>query len=378
MEKYTKTIETQLEGIKDAWKKEVEKFCEDEKLLQSENKAHKLKIIELEKQNTSLKNVIATQKTKLEAQEKTIRPLQDKNQAQKIEIDFIHKKLEGQQLQIDILEAEKKSLDARFNEVNLKLKQQRQASHGEIPPLIPDQVEKMKVDYNPLSFGAQPEKDVKNEQSYSVPLVNTPQSTAPQPSQAKNLKRPADQASVGRPKIARPLPVFVPEQLRTKIQKFAEYPRTSCPVQQAPAADTETETETKNPPSNGEEKRYVCSLCLKDWYQHNSLQAPRNIVKSFTTRSRLHNHVRQFHPDNTGLKSRDAGTSCDSDCPLTIATGETKPKKFKCNALTRDGHCHERFKCRLHYDRHIEIDHANISALDKYSLADLYEKHLKK
>ena len=333
MEKYTKTIETQLEGIKDAWKKEVEKFCEAEKLLQFENKAHKLKIIELEKQNTSLKNVIATQKTKLEAQEKTIKPLQDKNQAQTIEIDFMHKKLEGQQLQIDILEAEKKSLDARFNEVNLKLKQQRQASHGEIPPLIPDQVEKMEVDFNPLSFRAQPEKELKKEQSSSVPLVNVPQSTASQSTQAKNLKRPAD---------------------------------------------TETETEPTNSPSNREEKRYVCGLCLKDWYQHKPLQAPRNIVKSFTTRSRLHNHVRQFHPDNTGLKSRDAGTSCDSDCPLTIATGETKPKRFKCNAFTRNGHCHERFKCRLHYDRHIEIDHANISALDKYSLADLYEKHFKK
>ena len=55
-----------------------------------------------------------------------------------------------QQLQLDILEAEKKSLDARFNEMNLKLKQQRQVSNGEIPPLIPDQVEdKVKKERNP-------------------------------------------------------------------------------------------------------------------------------------------------------------------------------------------------------------------------------------
>ena len=90
----------------------------------------------------SLNIVIAAGNTKLEAQEKTIKSLEDKNLAQSLEIDFIHKKLAGLELQIDILEAEKKSLDARFNEVNLKLKQQRQASDGEIPPLIPDEVEK--------------------------------------------------------------------------------------------------------------------------------------------------------------------------------------------------------------------------------------------
>ena len=337
MEKYTKAID--VKDIRDVWKKEIEKFCEAEKLLESENKAHRLKIEELEKQNVSLKNVIAGQKTKLEAQEKTIKPLQDKNQAQTIEIDFIHKKLEGQQLQIDILKAEKKSLDARFNEVNLKLKQQRQASHGEIPPLIPDQEEKMEVDFNPLSSRAQPEKAVKKKQSSSVPLVNVPQSTASQSTQAKNLKRPA-----------------------------------------------EIETEPTNSPSNREEKRYVCGLCLKDWYQHKPLQAPRNFVKSFTTWSRLKNHVRQFHPDKFVIQDKTcfkimldgAGALCDSYCSLTIATGETKPRRFKCNAHTRDGLCHMRFKCRLHYDRHIEIDHANISALDKYSLADLYEKHCKK
>ena len=90
----------------------------------------------------SLNIVMSTQNTKLEAHEKTIKSLGDKNLAQTLEIDFIRKKLAGLQLQIDILEAEKKSLDARFNEVNLKLKQQRQASDGEIPPLIPDEVEK--------------------------------------------------------------------------------------------------------------------------------------------------------------------------------------------------------------------------------------------
>ena len=66
---------------------------------------------------------MVTQNMKLGDQAKTINSLQDKNQALTLEIDFIHKKLEGQQLQIDILETEKKSLDARFNEVNLKLKQ---------------------------------------------------------------------------------------------------------------------------------------------------------------------------------------------------------------------------------------------------------------
>ena len=342
MEKYTKAIDRKLEDIKDVWKKEVEKLCEAEKLLESENKAQKLKILELEKQNVSLKNVIAGQKTKLEAQEKTIKPLQDKNQAQTIEIDFIHKKLEGQQLQIDILEAEKKSLDARFNEVNLKLKQQQQASHGEIPPLIPDQVEKMEVDINPLSFRAQPEKEVKKEQSSSVPLVNVPQSTASQSTQAKNLKRSAE------------------------------------PAYFSPTDTSESETEPENPPSNREQKRYVCGICLKAWYKHKPLKAPRNFVKSFTTSSLLQCHVLRHHPDKTGLKSRDAGTFCNSGCPLTIATGETKPKRFKCTVRTKNGLCGGRFKCRLHYDRHIEIDHANISALDKYSLADLYEKHFKK
>ena len=321
MEKYTNVIEANLEEIKNTWKKEVEKFNEAEKLLKSGNKTQKLKIAELVEQNLSLEDTIAAQKRKIEAQEQTIKE---------------------QQLQIDILEAEKKSFEARFNEVNLKLKQQQlkqQASHAEIPPLHPDQIE----------------KEVKKEQSSSVPvpvmvrvpLVNTPQSTfpqakqqqstAPQPSQAKNLKRPADTAT-----------------------------------------DTsESETEPENPPPNQEQKRYVCGFCLDNWYQHETLKAPRNIVKSFITVSRLQYHIRQNHPDKIGLIFHaGSGAVCDSDC--SIATGETKPKRFKCTARTSEGPCHEKFQCRFHYDRHIAIDHANISALDKYSLADLYKKHLKK
>ena len=160
MEKFTKELEPKLNSIfsdtsfciKEAWKKEVEKFNEAEKSLGLQN-------IKLEKTIACLNNVMVTQKMKLEDQAKTINSLQDKNQAQTLEIDFIHKKLEGQQLQIDILEAEKKSLDARFNEVNLKLKQQRQVSNGEIPPLIPDQIE----------------DEVKKEQNPSTPLENITQ-----------------------------------------------------------------------------------------------------------------------------------------------------------------------------------------------------------
>ena len=323
MEKYTNVIEANLEEIKNTWKKEVEKFNEAEKLLESGNKTQKLKIAELVEQNLSLKDTIAAQDRKIEAQEQTIKE---------------------QQLQIDILEAEKKSFEARFNEVNLKLKQQQlkqQASHAEIPPLRPDQIE----------------KEVKKEQSSSVPvpimvrvpLVNTPQSTfpqakqqqstAPQSSQAKNLKRPADTAT-----------------------------------------DTsESEVEPENPPPNQEQKRYVCGFCLDNWYQHETLKAPRNIVKSFITVSRLQYHIRQNHPHKIGLIFRaGSGAICDSNCIVPIATGETKPKRFKCTARTSEGPCHEKFQCRFHYDRHIAIDHANISALDKYSLADLYKKHLKK
>ena len=317
MEKYTKAMETiekiiekNLEDIKVAWKKEVEKFNETEKLLESRNKAQKLKIAELVKQNLILEDTIAGQKRAIEAQAKT---------------------LKEQQLQIDISEAEKKSFEARFNELNLKLKQQQlkqQASYTEIPPLIPDRME----------------KEVKKEQRSSVPLVNTTQSTlpqakqqqstAPQSSQAKNRKRPADTA-------------------------------------------TESETEPENPPSNQEQKRYVCGFCLDNWYQNETLKAPRNIVKSFITVSRLQYHIRQNHPEKIGLIfCACSGYICDSNC--IVSTGETKPKRFKCTAHTSEGPCHEKFQCRFHYDRHIAIDHANISALDKYSLADLYKKYLKK
>ena len=316
MEKSINAIETKLDSIFrntssciiDSWKKEEEKFC-------GEIKAHKQKIIELEKKNMSLNIVIAAGNTKLEAQEKTIKSLEDKNLAQSLEIDFIHKKLAGLELQIDILEAEKKSLDARFNEVNLKLKQQRQASDGEIPPLIPDQVE----------------NEIKKEHNYSVPLINTPQSN-----QVKNLKRPAE--------------------------------------------TSEGETEPESSPSSRERKRYVCGVCLENWYQQ-KWKAPRNIVKTFATWSRLENHFRGNHPDKCdgGWGTLlGAGALCDSNCTVSIAPGETKPKKFKCTALIDSYVCHKKFKCRYHYDRHIEIDHANIAALDKYSLADLYEKHFKK
>ena len=49
-------------------------------------------------------------------------------------------------------------------------------------------------------------------------------------------------------------------------------------------------------------------------------------------------------------------------------------QKFKYTARLADCICHTKFHCRLHYDRHIEIDHANIKVLDKYNLAKLYEK----
>ena len=164
-----------------------------------------------------------------------------------------------------------------------------------------------------------------------MPLVNTPQS-----SQVKNLKRSAE--------------------------------------------TSEGETEPESSPSSRERKRYVCDVCLENWYQQ-KWKAPGNIVKSFSTWSRLQNHFIRNHPEKfEGLNALPvgAGALCDSNCTESIATGETKPKKFKCTARTSDGFCHQKFKCRYHYDRHIEIDHANIAALDKYSLADLYEKHFKK
>ena len=296
MEKFTKELEPKLNSIfsdtsfciKEAWKKEVEKFNEAEKSLGLQN-------IKLEKTIACLNNVMVTQKMKLEDQAKTINSLQDKNQAQTLEIDFIHKKLEGQQLQIDILEAEKKSLDARFNEVNLKLKQQRQVSNGEIPPLIPDQVE--------------------------------------------------DKVKKGR----------------------------------NPSTPSENETEPKIPSFDQEQKRYACTGCLHNWYHHKPLRAPGTFVKTFGSVHRLrihayeHKHLMHQTQENRHVISSRM-SECDSHC---IKTGELRI--FDCTArIDDDWICHQKFHCRLHYDRHIEIDHANIKALDKYSLAKLYEKYFKK
>ena len=81
MEKHLKAVEMNIEDIRDAWKREVDKNSEAEKLHAAENKAHKQKISELEKQNESLKNVIAARKMELKAQEKTMKPMQDKYEA---------------------------------------------------------------------------------------------------------------------------------------------------------------------------------------------------------------------------------------------------------------------------------------------------------
>ena len=241
MEKYTKVIETNLEEIKNAWKKEVEKFNEAEKLLESGNKAQKLKIAELVKQNLIQEDTIAGHKRRIEAQENTMKE---------------------QQLQMDILEAEKKSFEARFNEVNLKLKQQqlkKQANYTEIPPLIPDRME----------------KEVKKEQSSSVPLVNTPQSTLSQTKQQQS---------------AAPIRMSTPI-LRCPTQVSSQAKNLKRPADTAVSDTSESKTETENPPFNGEERRYVCGICLDNWYQHKPLKAPRN-VKTFLTTSRLRNHVR--------------------------------------------------------------------------------------
>ena len=307
MEKSTNEIEKKFEllrdttfDIKQAWKKEVERFNEAEKLLGLQN-------IRLEKKISSLNNAMAAQNIKIEDQVKIIKSLHDKNQAQTVEIDFIHKKLEGQQLQIDILEAEKKSLDARFNEVNLKLKQQRQASNGEIPPFIPNQ------------------EEVKKEQNSSISLDDIPQSSTTASKQEKNLKRSAD--------------------------------------------PSKCETEPKKTFFDEEPKRYVCTACLEDWYHQEPRRAPGAIVKTFLSVHRLKSHV-SIH---RGRQERQS--VCDSDC---MGTGETNERKFECTARIADNWiCHQKFHCRLHYDRHIEIDHANIQALDKYSLAKLYRKHFK-
>ena len=312
MEKSTKEIEKKLEllrdttfDIKQVWKNEVERFNETEKLLGLQN-------IRLEKKISSLNNAMAAQNVKIEDQVKTIKSLQDKNQAQTVEIDFIHKKLEGKQLQIDILEAEKKSLDARFNEVNLKLKQQRQASNGEIPPLIPNQ------------------EEVKKEQNFSIPFDDIPQPSTTASKPEKNLKRSAD--------------------------------------------PSEMETEPKKTSFDQEHKRLICVVCLEDWYNREPRRAPRTFVKTFQSLRYLQNHVSLLHQgrgEGRHITLSKKG-ECDSDCMET-----DEPKKFECTARLADWNCHKKFHCRLHYDRHIEIDHANIQALDKYSLAKLYRKHFK-
>ena len=328
MEKSTKEIEKKLEllltsirdstfDIKQAWKNEVERFNEAEKLLGLQN-------IRLEKKISSLNNAMAAQNIKIEDQVKTIKYLQDKNQAQTLEIDFIHKKLEGQKLQIDILEAEKKSLDARFNEVNLKLKQQRQANNGEIPPLIPNQ------------------EEVKKEQNSSIPLENT--TSIPQP-------------------VPRPLP----QKSTTASKQEKNLKRSADPP--------ECETEPKKTSFEVLHQRYICVVCLEDWYKREPRRAPRAFVKTFRSLQYLKNHVRLQHKGCGEFRYIDLSKKgeCDSDCMETDA-----PKKFKCTARLADWTCHTKFHCRFHYDRHIDIDHANIQALDKYSLAKLYEKHFKK
>ena len=325
MEKSKKEIEKKLELIRDttfdikqAWKKEVERFNETEKLLGLQN-------IRLEKKISSLNNAMAEQNLKIEDQVKTIKSLQDLNQAQTVEIDFLHKKLEGQQLQIDILEAEKKSLDARFNEINLKLKQQQQVSNGEIPPLIPNQ------------------EEVKKEQNSSIPLENT--TSIPQP-----IPQPV------------PQPSTTASKQEKKLKRSADLP--------------ECETEPKKTSFDEEPNRFICVVCLEDWYNREPRRAPGAIVKTFLSVHRLRNHVRLLHQGQGEFRHINLSKKgeCDSDC---METGEQK--KFKCTARVADNwNCHQKFHCRLHYDRHIEIDHANIQALDKYSLAKLYEKHFKK
>ena len=128
-----------------------------------------------------------------------------------------------------------------------------------------------------------------------------------------------------------------------------------------------------------DQKRFVCIICLKKSYKKRPLKDPAAVVKTFATVPRLINHIKLWHPGKLDIVLRKG--SCDSDCKISI--GESKPNELKCTARIADGRiCHQEghnnFKCRFHFDRHTEIDHANIQELDKYALADLYEKHFKK
>lgn len=156
MEKYTKAVEKKVDSLLNETLSNIKRTLkrEAEKLHESENETHKQKEIDLERKNASLCTAIAAQKIKLEDHQKAIKSLQDINQRQKSGIDIIHKKLEDQVLKIDILKAEKKTLDARVNELQLKLRQQQQrTSHCE------------------------------------TTIVGTSPSTAPQSGQVRNLKR---------------------------------------------------------------------------------------------------------------------------------------------------------------------------------------------
>ena len=128
-----------------------------------------------------------------------------------------------------------------------------------------------------------------------------------------------------------------------------------------------------------DQKRFVCNICLKKWYKKRPLKDPAAVVKTFATFPCLINHVKLWHPRKVDVVL--GKESCDSDCKISIA--DSKPKELKCTALIADGRiCHQEwrnnFKCRFHFDRHTEIDHANIQELDKYSLADLCDRHFKK
>jgi len=119
--------------------------------------------------------------------------------------------------------------------MNLKLKQQRQVSNGKIPPLNPDQVE----------------DEVNKEQNPSTPLENIPQPSTLVSKQEKNLKR-SGQTS-GNP--------------------------------------SESETQPKIPSFDQEQKRYVCTGCLHNWYHNKPLRVPGTFVKTFGSVHRLRIHA---------------------------------------------------------------------------------------
>ena len=290
-------------------------------------------------------------KTQLEEYQNNILHLESILQKTARELETIKSEYKGQKLTIEIIQAEKNSLQAekkaievKFNEVSLKLQQKS----NQYDLLLQSNASRERDTTTQSLFVLNDTPKVKKEPS-GISIVNVPASLSSK-SNGPSAKTASKQATT-KTGTKRQTASSKDDPQRATKRKKVEEPKTSQnteqPVQMNP--------------------KITCNECLDDWgrdvvlrYEgnpdHSCAPDPRQKIATFTSFATYRRHLRCSH----------AYLSQEIDDDYCYPNSD-----FLCNS------CGCSFECKRIFDNHIEFEHAILDLTNQEFFA-LYSKYLRK